>query len=59
MPNTNGHHINVLKHFVHVSYGCGTQFEVAFSLNHDVSTAAEIKLVRSKDLLVALHCCEY
>jgi hypothetical protein len=58
MPNINGQHINVLKHFVHVSYGCGTQFEVAFGLNHDVLTAAEIKLARSMDLLVALHYCE-
>jgi hypothetical protein len=28
--------MNVLKHFVYVSDGCGKQFEVAVSLNHDV-----------------------
>ena len=26
------------KHFLHVYYGCGKQFEVAVSLNHDVMT---------------------
>ncbi len=30
-----GQNINVLKHLVHVQYGCGKQFEVAVSLNHD------------------------
>jgi len=31
-----GKHINVLKHFVYVKYGCRKQFEVAVSLNHDI-----------------------
>jgi hypothetical protein len=29
----------VLKHFVYVQYGCGKQFEVAVSLNHDIITS--------------------
>jgi hypothetical protein len=33
-----GQHINVLKYFVYAQYGCGKQFEVAVSLNHDVMT---------------------
>ncbi len=35
----NGQHINVLKHFVHVFDGCGKQFELAVSLNHDIITS--------------------
>ena len=35
----NEQHMNVLKHFVYVQYGCGKQFEVAVSLNHDVMTS--------------------
>ena len=33
-----GEYINVLNHFVYVQYGCGKQFEVAVSLNHDIIT---------------------
>ncbi len=38
---TYGHeqHINVLKHIVYVNYGCGKQFEVGVSLNHDIMTS--------------------
>ncbi len=31
--------IDVLKHCVHVEYGCGKQFEIAVTLNHDVMTS--------------------
>jgi hypothetical protein len=37
--NANRQHINVLKHFVYVKYGCRKQFEVAISLNHDIMTS--------------------
>jgi hypothetical protein len=33
----NGQHINVLKHFVYVEYGCGKQLEVSTSINHDIT----------------------
>jgi hypothetical protein len=34
-----GQHINVLKQFVYVKYGCVKQFEVAVSLNCDIMTS--------------------
>ncbi len=39
MPYANGQHMNVIKHFVCVLYGCGKQFEFAVNLNHDVVTS--------------------
>jgi hypothetical protein len=43
LPYAHGHgrHINVLKYFVYayVQEGCGKQFEVAVSLDHDVMTS--------------------
>ncbi len=35
----NGQHIDVFKHCLYVEYGCGKQFEVAVSLNHDIVTS--------------------
>jgi hypothetical protein len=39
LPYAYGQHINVLKYFELVLYGCGKQFEVAVSLNHDIMTS--------------------
>jgi hypothetical protein len=39
VSNAYGQHINVLKHFVYVLYGCRKQFEVAVSLNHEIITS--------------------
>ena len=40
----NGQHINMLKHFVYVWYGWGSQFEVDVSLRHDVMTSFRLHI---------------
>ena len=36
-PCAHPQHINVLKHFLYIQYGCGMQSVVVYSLNHDTT----------------------
>jgi len=38
-PYAHPPHLRVLKHFVHIQYGCGMQSMGDFSLNHDTATS--------------------
>ena len=39
LPYAHGLHINVLKHLLYVSDGCGKQIEEDVSLNHDITAS--------------------
>jgi hypothetical protein len=38
-PQAQPQHMNVLKHFIYLQYGCGMQFGTSCSLNHDTITS--------------------
>jgi hypothetical protein len=38
-PQAQPQHMNVLKHFIYLQYGCGMQFGTSCSLNHDTTTS--------------------
>jgi hypothetical protein len=38
-PYAQPQHMNVLKHFIYLQYGCGMQFGTSCSLNHDTTTS--------------------
>jgi hypothetical protein len=38
-PCAHPQHMNVLKHFIYLQYGCGMQFGTSCSLNHDTTTS--------------------
>ena len=38
-PYAHSQHMKVLKHFMHIEYGCGMKSVVVYSLNHDTRTS--------------------
>ncbi len=43
-PYAHPQHMKVLKHFIHIQYGCGMQSVVVYSLNHDTKTSFGLRL---------------
>ncbi len=51
-------HWNVLKHFIHVYFGCGKQSNVVYSLNHDIMALFSLDIHQELHPALAVLLCK-